>query len=73
MSSTRSDATPPQAPAEQVEDVEMGQLKADEAYADQEPYIGTAITAGAKEHSPFRKDAGTIVKTVSMNQIYSDR
>ncbi|KAG8527575.1 uncharacterized protein KY384_007728 [Bacidia gigantensis] len=71
LSSAPGDATP-RAPSVHPEELEMGRMKAEEAYMNQEPYIGTAITAGNQERSPYEKEAGTIVKTVSMNQTVSD-
>lgn len=49
-------------------DVELGHIQQGE------PYIGTAITAGAKEehHHHQGPNSGHILKTVSMNQTYSD-
>ena len=55
-------------------DMEMGNIQHGEPYKHGEPYIGTAITAGTKEDPPHpsQLNHGHILKTVSMNQTYSD-
>ena len=49
-------------------DVELGHM------GEGQPYIGTAVTGGGKNENGWARDdrSGTIVKTVSMNQTYSD-
>ena len=49
-------------------DIELGKID------QMQPYIGTAVTAGTKSDGGWGGDhSGTIVKTVSMNQTYSDQ
>ena len=51
------------------QDIELGHM------SQSQPYIGTAVTAGGKNNGAWDKDdhSGTIVKTVSMNQTYTDQ
>lgn len=58
------------------DDVELGGMKHQHGIPSQEPsYVGTAVTGGGKSENGWggRNESGTIVKTVSMNQTYSDQ
>ena len=52
---------------EEPGEMELGQMRRGD------PQIGTAITGGQKEDYTYGNGRGTIVKTMSIDQTYSDQ